>query len=352
MGNRVTAPVPVRPGARAGPSSRARTLGGVWKAVALITVAVFSLSGVSAAALLATTEPPVPEDPTTFHAPAGCPELPEVDDDAESLTEVIPADEVHTAGKHLGAHLPLVLTQVEAIRAMLADFAPTERFESRLLGTVEVVSDGPVAVDPDQFDALVELTIGVWDRYGDERLADLHACYEERVVSGELADTGLRLFVPADPSSCFQGYALGAVVDGGCDATGFTIPELALEAGRLNPFQATLPATVAVAPGADVDPERQAALILVHEIVHHLDNEFGLVPRPGEFQLYEQRAHYVERIVEQLPDHDVPSPITYLAGAVEASVEGGTRAGDRHGSLDGAGHRDGAPPVGHGTGSP
>ena len=311
----------------------------MWKAAIVIATAVVALTGAFAATPLATVEEPPTGDRAAFRAPPGCPALPEVSEtDGESLGELVPAEEVLTATKHLGAHWPLAIVEFETIRDMLSGVAPVQQFDSRLLGTIEVVSDGNMRVDPDEFDALVELILSVAAEHGDERVAALHACYEDRILAGELSDRRLRLFLPADPRLCFRGYKLAPASEG-CDARGFTIPQMRVEPSRWNPLRLTMPATVAVAPGEPNGTAPTITLMLVHELVHHLDNEFGLLPDPSDLAAYEQRAvHVEETVAASVPKDELPMPVEY------EGTDG--REGDT--SVSGPSLRD-RPGAGHGV---
>jgi hypothetical protein len=190
--------------------------------------------------------------------------------------------------------------------------------EGRLPSTgieVEVRSDrNVVRVDLQALDHLVLLLFSA--HYPDLRFSALMSCYEERVlVERELEGRHLRMYVPSDPTACFQGGVLHPRGDGGCDAVGIAVPETTLDWGVL---RLRWPSTIVISPGHHPSslhtPEEQAALTMVHELVHFLDSELGAAPHPSVLGEYEQRAYYAEGVVRRATIHggaELPTPFTW-----------------------------------------
>jgi hypothetical protein len=247
-------------------------------------------------------------DRSTVPEVAGCPTLP--GDQGErpgTVTATVDRDEVMVASDVVFRNRPRPLGAAwDLVRAPFrwssagAVVAPASGL------SVEVFTDGPgVEVDTGEIDRLLGtvLTLDV----ADARLAALLECYRERVIDGgELAGVTLRVIVPSDPAVCLQGgRLLSREVGGRCDAAALMLPPMGLR-----------PGTVVIAPGRStpVEAERRAAIVLAHELVHQLDSHLGLYPSPWTWRAFEQRAHYVERAVDELDaggEIDLPRPIRW-----------------------------------------
>jgi hypothetical protein len=189
----------------------------------------------------------------------------------------------------------------------------------------EVRSDGHVEVDLDALDELLRLTLTA--AYPDLRFRALMYCYQGRLLSdGELEDRQLRIYVPGDPTVCFQGPILQPRGEGGCDAVGIAIPELTLEVPGL---RLRWPATIVVSPGHHPSrlpsPEEQAALTTIHELVHFLDNKMGAYPHPATLVEYEQRANYAAsalRLMAARGEVEIPIPFRWPLHVPETAEDG------------------------------
>ncbi|MFP5308748.1 MAG: hypothetical protein ACLGIR_04125 [Actinomycetes bacterium] len=186
---------------------------------------------------------------------------------------------------------------------------------------VEVLSDGDVDVDPMALDALLVATLTPVEGMRDARAVALLGCLHELVVErGTLGGSRLRLFVAADPRTCFRAGRL-VDVDDGCDALGVALPPVDV---RLRAFGRSIgglaaPATIVVTAGTTGDGDDAAhrlASVLVHELYHHAENVGGLLPWRGPLVAYEQRATYVQRaVVEAAEDTGgLPVPLRLPAG--------------------------------------
>jgi hypothetical protein len=182
--------------------------------------------------------------------------------------------------------------------------------------TVEVRTDGTgVRVDLGALDRLLVAMLHA--DYDDARIQALMDCYRERTVDDrELDGSRLRLYVPDDPTLCFRGLVLAGRDSGRCDATGIAVPEIALP--QRSGVDLRWPATIAIAPGqspeATYPAELRAALFLVHEFMHFLDNEMGAPPRLSNLAAYERRAYYVQETFGRLVYDgaiDLPTPLIW-----------------------------------------
>lgn len=284
----------------------------------------------TAAALLAACE--LPEAPEHLSgpiaAPAGCPQLPQQIADLE-------LDGRHPQTGGVTAAREVTATDVWGRRATQAidargvaefflrfhDTFPVQA-EGRLhsIGVdVEVRSDAPIQVDLAALDELAETMLTI--AYPDPRFSVLIDCYRRRALSyAELEDRTLRIYVPADPTACFQGGVVQPRAGGGCDAMGAAVPEIRLgpRFAGIRPASLTWPAVIFITPGQHsthlASVEERAARITVHELMHFLDNEMGLSPHPAGLREYEQRAYYAERVVERAVargDLELPIPFTW-----------------------------------------
>jgi hypothetical protein len=179
---------------------------------------------------------------------------------------------------------------------------------------VEVLSDGDVSVDPMAFDDLLVAAVTPVPSMRDVRAVALLRCLRTLVVDQRiLAGSRLRVFVPADPRTCFLTGRL-VDVDDGCDALGVALPSVDV---RLRAFGRPVgglaaPATIVVAAGTDEDLDtaaRRLASVLLHELYHHVENVAGLLPWRGPLQAYEQRATYVQRAAVAQAGDRLPLPL-------------------------------------------
>lgn len=246
---------------------------------------------------------------TSTRAPSGCGALPAhtTADIGRRVTDRVPRTAAVTVVDHAVARGVDVRGAIADLRALHQRLRV--RVRSTLPSTgidVEVLSDGDVDVDLTALDALMRVPLEHHEHVEDPRLAAVLACYHRRIVAErEFAGTRLRLVVPADPRTCFRAGRL--VVDGTnsdrlrCNAAGFTLPGAAeLRVFGLDIVRLSSPPTIVVTPGIDptsADPAGVLARLLTHELVHHYDNQMGLLPWTGSLAGYEQRAYYVERSV-------------------------------------------------------
>lgn len=182
---------------------------------------------------------------------------------------------------------------------------------------VEVRSDAPITVDLQALDELASLMLDV--SYPDPRFAILMECYRQRIrVGEELEGRPLRIYVPSDPTACFQGGVLRPRGYGGCEAVGAAVPEVRVGPRFLGmrPASMTWPATVFITPGQHYTHldrvEVRAARIAVHELMHYFDNAMGLHPHPLALREYEQRAYYAEQVLRDADTRgDIELPIPF-----------------------------------------
>lgn len=257
------------------------------------------------AVVWSTTSAPIAnaDGPATV-APPGCPALPDhtPTDDGVRVGDVVPPEAAATAVDHArfgGVDVP---GAVRDLHGVLSTYQPVAEAALASSGMrVAVLSDGPLEVDLDALDALARTWLERTDLYDDPRMRALVSCYRRRVLDErELAGSTLRIFVPADPRTCFNAARLVDRADG-CTALGVTFPRvpgslrvLGVEVARLRNH-----ATIIVSPGVERHRGADLALAreLVHELSHHIDNALGLPPWAGSLTQYEQRAYYVETVV-------------------------------------------------------
>lgn len=291
---------------------------------------LLAATALAVATLLAACE--VPEPPRHISgpiaAPPGCPALPDQLAEIDIGGRPPPTDGVDTAREVTaidvwGRRATEALDPTSLGRFLATfhhDFDVIAEGRLPTLGMdVEVRSDGPLGVDLAALDRTARTMLTM--DYPDPRFAVLVDCYRRRIVSGrELEGRTLRIYVPADPTACFQAGVLTPRGDGGCDAIGFAIPDTQLipSLARLRPLSLRWPATIVLAPGqhsTHPEPvEQRAAQILVHELMHFFDNEMGLRPHPTALREYEQRAYYVEQVHSRAAargEIDPGTPVTW-----------------------------------------
>lgn len=292
--------------------------------------ALLTATAVAVAALLAACE--VPEPPRHISgpiaAPPGCPALPDQLAEIEIDGRPPPADGVHTARQVTAIDVWGRRATQAVDPTSLGRFLATFHHEFDVIAEghlptlgmdVEVRSDGALGVDLAALDEIARTMLTM--EYPDPRFAVLVDCYRRRIMSGrELEGRTLRVYVPADPTACFQGGILTPRGDGGCDAIGVAVPDTHLvpRLAGLRPLSLRWPATIVLAPGqhsTHLEPvEQRAAQILVHELMHVFDNEMGLRPHPIALREYEQRAYYVERVHTRAVTRgeiDLVTPVTW-----------------------------------------
>jgi hypothetical protein len=232
------------------------------------------------------------------------------DDDDRVLTFAERFRDVEVSVPGIAAH----------VREMSRRFEERQTFTLETTGiTVELLSDGPVAVNEYEFDRLIAMITGAEHPGVDRATVELLRCYHEALMeTDDLAGRRLRLLVPADPEKCFVDLTVRRPPDGHCNSTGLALPRFDVEvrAFRMPVAHLTFPDTVVVAPGAggDRDPRRAAALVLAHELVHYLDNQMGNLPPPDDHFEYEARAYAVERALRERSRAgrlNLPLPISY-----------------------------------------
>jgi hypothetical protein len=242
---------------------------------------------------------PSPPDPLALRV-VGCPPLPRArppDAPVRTATQVI--ERQLTRGRPLLERLE----RLSRSTRWAASHPEVHRFRSRETGLeVSVHSDGDVVVDRQAFDDTVALMFRHAAAADDPQVAALWGCYAIRTGKGELAGRQLRLVVPADPGACFNDLAITRPQEGNCDARGLALPTVDLrpqaalvgDVARLE-----FPATAFVTAGrSDHAAEQVAAEVLLHELVHVLDNAFGIPGEPGRWESYERRAYAVQGIVK------------------------------------------------------
>lgn len=288
--------------------------------------AVVALSATSTAGWVGFDASDVPADPTATRAPAGCPTLPDHadQDNGRRVRDVIPRDAAATAVDHAnrgGVDIPGALQDFRELMSASSVISEIELPSTGLV--VEVRSDGQLAIDPTALDELALAPLMLHHRFDDPRLSTLARCYERRIVhERELAGSRLRLFVPADPRTCFRAGRLTAAGDDPavlrCDASGITFPVLPGSVRVLGVEVARLrsEAMIVVATGADSAETAPSivALKLAHELVHHYDNAMGLLPWSSPLSHYEQRAYYIESRLRRWydrPHRSLPLPFRF-----------------------------------------
>jgi hypothetical protein len=195
--------------------------------------------------------------------------------------------------------------------------------------TVEIRSDGPLTVDMRELDELVLVTLNT--AYPDPRFRALMDCYRMRLLSDrELKGTALRIYLPSDPTACFQAGTIMPRGEGGCDAIGAAIPGLRVRTvmAGANPLSLRWPSTVIVTPGHHPTlletVEARAALTMVHEFVHYLDNVMGVTPHPSRMKEYERRAYYAQSVIRLRVvrgEIDLPQPFIWPRRQIPESAD-------------------------------
>jgi hypothetical protein len=75
-----------------------------------------------------------------------------------------------------------------------------------------------------------------------------------------------------------------------------------------------------IAVSTDEERARRAAVILVHEMIHHYDNMMGLGPTLATVGDYERRAYYAQAVVTamaQAGELDLPEPFVFAVTVPE-----------------------------------
>jgi hypothetical protein len=301
---------------------------------------LLAVIAVAAGLLLAACEVPQPPQHLSgpIAAPEGCPTLPDQIAQLE-LGGRSPANGGVAAARQVTAVDVWGRRAAEAV-----DPESLARFLSRFHGDypvvaeghlpsigvdVEVRSDGALRVDLAELDAMAHQMLTL--PYPDPRFTVLMDCYRRRILSaGELEGRTLRIYVPADPTTCFQGGQLTPRRQGGCDAIGVALPDTQLgpRFAAWRPASLRWPATIVIAPGqhsTHLEPvEERAALTMVHELMHFFDNEMGLRPPPLALREYEQRAYCIEQVFERAVSREqirLPQPISWRQLLLPATAD-------------------------------